>query len=119
MAHFAELNHSNRVLRVVVVNNAVLLDDDGNESEQIGIDFCHSLFGGVWKQTSFNHTFRKNFAGEGFIYDPARNAFIEPQPFPSWVLDNETCTWEPPTPYPDGDLLYSWNETTLTWDEVN
>ena len=57
MAHFAELNHSNRVLRVVVVNNAVLLDDDGNESEQIGIDFCHSLFGGVWKQTSFNHTF--------------------------------------------------------------
>lgn len=120
MAHFAEINEGNEVTRVVVVANIVLHDGDMVEREQNGIDFLKATLGGnTWVQTSYNHSFRKNFASVGYTYDSSRNAFIAPQTFPSWVLDNETCTWEPPTPYPDDGLFYNWNETTLTWDEVN
>lgn len=97
MAHFAELDENNIVLRVVVVHNNELLDDMGlSESEQKGIDFCVSLFGGRWIQTSYNGKIRKNFAGEGFTYDQRRDAFIPPQPGPEWVLDEATCQWVKP-----------------------
>lgn len=92
MAHFAELNDQNVVLRVIVVHNNELLDN-GVESEAKGIDFCHSLFGGNWKQTSYNGNMRKNYAGIGFTYDPVRDAFIPPKPGDNWVLDEATCQW--------------------------
>jgi len=97
MAHFAELDENNIVLRVVVVHNNELLDDMGlGESEQKGIDFCVSLFGGRWIQTSYNGRIRKNYAGQGFTYDPQRDAFIPPQPGPEWTLDENTCQWIAP-----------------------
>lgn len=119
MAHFAEIGSNNRVIRTIVVNNEVLLDADGNESEQLGIDFCQGLFGGTWLQTSYNNNFRKNFAGAEYVYDSTRDAFIAPQPHLSWVLNDATCAWEAPVARPDDGNMYIWNESTLSWDEVN
>ena len=114
MAHFAELDESNIVTRVIVVHNNELLDESGNESEQKGIDFCVVHYGGTWIQTSYNGNFRKNYAGVGFIYDPIRDAFYLPQPYPSWTLD-ENAKWQPPVPMPEGAVLYQWDEATLSW----
>ena len=97
MAHFAELDENNTVKQVIVVHNNELLDENGNESEQKGIDFCIAHYGGTWIQTSYNGTIRKNYAGIGMIYDPIRNAFILPKPYDSWVLNEDTCQWEEPT----------------------
>ena len=100
MAHFAELDENNVVLRVIVVNNSELLDENGNESEVKGIAFCQSLYardnwhGGIWKQTSYNGNFRKNHAGIGYTYDPVRDAFIPPKPEGNWVFNEETCNWD-------------------------
>ena len=80
MSHYAEIGLNNLVLRVVVVANAELLDDNGVEQEQRGADFCRNLFGGTWVQTSYNTSFRKNFASAGFTYDSQRDAFIPPKP---------------------------------------
>ena len=118
MAHFAQLNDNNIVEQVIVVSNDELLDESGIESEQKGIDFCTNLLGGRWVQTSYNGNFRKNFAGAGYLYDPIRDAFIVSQPYPSWVLNEETCQWQAPVEYPTDGKLYIWNEETLTWDEV-
>lgn len=115
MAHFAELGINNTVLRVIVVNNNELLDENHNEVEQKGIDFCRHLFGGTWIQTSYNGTIRKNFAAKGFTYDSDRDAFIPPKPFNSWTLDEDTCLWEPPIAYPDDGEFYTWNEDTTSW----
>ena len=79
MAHFAELDESNNVVRVIVVNNEELLID-GVESEAKGVEFCSNLFGGIWLQTSYNSNIRYNFAGVGYIYDPIDDAFIPPMP---------------------------------------
>ncbi len=120
MAHFARLDNQDNVINVEVINNEVIIDVDGNENEQLGIDFLTQLNGGGWyKQTSYNGNFRKNFAGSGYIYDKARDAFIPPQPpYPSWTLNEDTCRWTPPTPYPDDDKRYSWDEATTSWKEV-
>ena len=115
MAHFAEIGLNNIVLRVVVVNNAELLNSDGVEQESLGADFCRDLFGGTWMQTSYNGNIRKNFAGEGFTYDSDRDAFIAPKPFASWALDETTCRWEAPIPYPTDGQAYYWNESSGTW----
>lgn len=117
MAHFAELDSNNVVLRVVVVNNAELLDGDGVEQESLGAAFCQDLFGGTWKQTSYNGNTRKNFAGIGYTYDSGRDAFIAPQPYASWVLNETTCRWEAPVARPT-DGRYVWNEETTSWDTV-
>ena len=106
MAHFAELDDSNVVLRVIVV---------ANEHEADGENWCAKLLGGRWKQTSYTARIRKNYAGVGFSYDAARDAFLPAQPFPSWLLDEETCRWQPPSPYPSDGLRYSWDEETQTW----
>jgi hypothetical protein len=123
MAHFVELDTNNTVLRGIVVANAELLDENGQESEQRGVAFCHQLFGpeGVWVQTSYNATFRKNYAGIGYTYDSARDAFIPPKPskYPSWVIDEDTCRWVPPLPYPDDGAEYYWSETDLEWKFVD
>lgn len=114
MAHFAELDASNTVTRVLVVANKALLDK-GVESEAKGVSLLASLNGhGRWKQTSYNGTRRKNFAGVGFLYDTTRDAFIPPRPFPSWLLDEETCRWVPPVPQPSGAAT-RWDEATQSW----
>lgn len=115
MAHFAELDSNNTVLRVIVVNNNDILDSNGQESEEVGINFCKGLFGGEWKQTSYNANFRKNYAGIGYTYDGVLDAFIPPQPYPSWVLNQSTCLWEAPVPMPTDGQLYSWDEATQSW----
>jgi hypothetical protein len=94
MAHFAELNETNVVIRVIVIDNDILLED-GLESESKGIDFCKSLFGGNWLQTSYNENIRKNYAGIGFTYDPIRDAFIPPKPEEGeYIFNEDTCKWE-------------------------
>ena len=117
MAHFAKLNENNIVLEVLVVNNDVL---DASNEEASGIAFLTQLFNGYsnWKQTSYNGNIRKNYAGIGYTYDAARDAFIPPKLFNSWVLDEETCRWEAPVAYPAGDGRYAWNEEGLEWQEV-
>ena len=115
MAHFAELDSNNTVLRVIVVNNNDVLDGNGQESEEVGINFCKGLFGGEWKQTSYNASLRKNYAGIGYTYDSVLDAFIPPQPYPSWVLNQSTCLWEAPVPMPTDGQLYSWDEATTSW----
>jgi hypothetical protein len=118
MAHFAELDENNIVLRVIVVGDDDCKDSRGNESEAVGAAFCNRLLGGVWKQTSYTSRIRKNYAGVGFSYDEARDAFIPPQPFPSWKLDENTANWEPPIPYPTDGMLYIWGEESLSWVPV-
>jgi hypothetical protein len=118
MAHFAKLDENNNVLAVHVVNNDVITID-GNESEQAGIDFLTGLHGHtLWKQTSYNGNFRKNYAGVGFNYDLGRDAFIPPKPFNSWTLNETTCQWEAPVPYPTDGKRYAWFEPNQQWIEI-
>jgi hypothetical protein len=119
MAHFAELDNNNVVLRVVVIANEDTADINGVEQENIGVAFCENLYGGIWKQTSYNSNFRKHYASIGDIYDPQRDAFIAPQPFISWVLNENTCIWEPPIPYPMDGKSYIWDEPSLSWVLLN
>ena len=118
MAHFAEIDQFGKVKRVIVVDNKDTADALGVEKEHIGAAFCEKLFGGTWKQTSYNGNFRKNYAGIGYDWDEARNAFVPPKPFASWVLDENTCQWKAPIPMPTDGKMYSWNESTQAWDEV-
>ena len=119
MAHFAQLDENNIVLQVIVVHNNELLDENGAESEDKGIAFCQTLFPGTtWKQTSYNANMRKNYAGIGYTFDAGRDAFIPPQPYPSWVLDEATCRWDAPVPYPTDGKQYYWDEPTTSWVEV-
>lgn len=118
MAHFAEIDQFGKVKRVIVVDNKDTSDALGVEKEHIGAAFCEKLFGGTWKQTSYNGNFRKNYAGIGYDWDEARNAFVPPKPFASWVLDENTCHWKAPIPMPTDGKMYTWNEATQAWDEV-
>lgn len=119
MAHFAELDDNNVVLRVIVVRDRDNSTPDGVEDESIGIAFCRRLFGGRWVQTSYNNNFRKRYAGIGYTYHKDLDAFSYPKPDtnPSWVLNPATVDWEPPIPRPT-DGHYSWNEETLSWNQV-
>jgi hypothetical protein len=117
MAHFAKIENG-IVTQVIVVANEDCVDSEGVEQESIGVAFCQNLFGGNWKQTSYNANFRKNYAGIEYSYDPQRNAFIPPQPFASWVLNEETCRWEAPVPYPNDGTIYTWDEETQTWNKA-
>ena len=119
MAHFAELDDNNVVLRVIVVGNKDTSTPDGTEVESIGVAFCQRLFGGNWKQTSYNGNFRKRYAGIGYTYNETLDAFIPPQSYPSWTLDNATADWVAPVPYPTDGKMYSWNESTQSWDLVD
>ena len=119
MAHFAELDSNNKVVRVIVVSNQDTADEHGVEQESIGIAFCKSLFGEEtnWIQTSYNASFRRKYAGEEDIYDSSNDIFISPQRYPSWVLD-ENFNWTSPVPFPNDGKKYNWNEQTINWDEV-
>jgi hypothetical protein len=116
MAHFAQLNENNIVTQVIVIHNNECTVD-GIESEEAGIQFCKSLYGTDtnWKQTSYNANIRKNYAGIGFKYDYVLDAFVPPQPFPSWILDEATCNWIAPVSYPQDGLKYIWDENNLSW----
>jgi hypothetical protein len=127
MASFAKLDENNVVLAVISVHNNELLNDNGNESEQNGIDFLTQWSGGYtnWKQTSYNtiggvHSnggtpFRKNHAAVGYSYDAQRDAFIPPKPFASWLLNEDTCQWQAPVAIPTDGSMYSWDEATTSW----
>ena len=107
MAHFAQIDGSNVVLRVIVVDNA---------HEADGANWCSNFLGGTWVQTSYNDNIRKNFAGIGYTYDAGRDAFVAPKPYPSWALDEATWQWQAPVVQPEGP--HRWNEATQNWDAV-
>lgn len=111
MAHFAEIDENGLVLQVLVVPDAQ--EHRGQEflADDLGL-------GGTWVQTSYNARIRKNYAGIGMTYDNTRDAFIAPQPFASWTLNEETCNWEAPVAYPEDGLMYAWNEETTDWEAV-
>jgi len=119
MATFAKIGLNSKVIESLSVHNDVLKDANGMEQEALGIDFLTKLTGwAIWRQTSYNNNMRKNHAGIGFSYDEERDAFIPPKPYPSWVLDEDTCLWDSPTPYPDDGNKYEWNESNQSWDSI-
>lgn len=119
MAHYAFLDENNIVTEVIVGKD----ESNFNWEQQYG-----SFRGQLCKRTSYNTEagihklggtpFRKNYAGIGYTYDENRDAFIPPKPFNSWILNEDTCRWQPPVDYPQDDNQYSWNESTLTWNIV-
>ena len=119
MATFAKIGLNSKVIESLSVHNDVLKDANGMEQEALGIDFLTKLTGwAIWRQSSYNNNMRKNHAGIGFSYDEERDAFIPPKPYPSWLLDENTCLWDSPIPYPDDGNRYEWNESTKAWDEI-
>lgn len=119
MAHFAKIDDNNVVTQVVVVDNKDTADASGVEKEHIGAAHLEKILGGTWKQTSYNGNFRKNYAGIGYTFDSARDAFIPPKPFNSWVLNEQSCHWEPPVAMPSDGQMYSWDEQLSNWVVVN
>lgn len=118
MAHFAKIGFNNIVEQVVVVNNDVITQD-GVENEQLGVDFLNNLYGtkDIWIQTSYNASFRYNFAVIGGTYNLDNDAFIHPKPYNSWTLNTSNYQWEPPVAKPDDGNTYRWNESTQQWDQ--
>ena len=110
MSHFAEIDNNNKVIRVLVGDNSM-----PNE----GYDWFVENLGGTWIQTSYNNNIRKNFAGIDYTYDEGRDAFIPPKPYPSWLLDEETCQWQAPTPRPIDEKMYEWDESILDWKVIS
>jgi hypothetical protein len=130
MASFAKIGLNGKVIEVQSVVNEVLHDSNGVEQEVNGIDFLTKLTGwSIWKQTSYNThggvhdnggtPLRKNHAGIGFTYDEDRDAFIPIKPYPSWILNETTCLWDPPVAYPTDGQRYTWDETNQSWDLVD
>jgi len=125
MAHFAQIGIDNVVLRVDVVRNEDILDANGNESEEVGIQFLKSIHGQTtnWLQTSYNGNFRYRYAGIGMVYNNEYDVFLAPQPYSSWTLNTEIYEWEPPVPQPEltddqreVGSYYEWNEGNREWD---
>ena len=106
MSHFAEIDADNKVIRVLVGDNFM-----PNE----GYDWLIDNLGGTWIQTSYNNNIRFNYAGIGYTYDEARDAFIAPKPYPSWLLDEVTCCWQAPIARPRDDKMYGWDEAAGAW----
>ncbi len=124
MAHFAKLDENNIVISVHTVSNDVATD------ETVGINYLKNLYKWEnWKQCSYNTfggehklggtPFRKNYPGSGYTYDSTRDAFISSQPYPSWILNETSCLWDPPVACPDDDGSYEWNESTTSWDTIS
>ena len=105
MSHFAKLNNN-------VVTEVIVAEQDFINSGAVGDSF-------LWVQTSYSGSFRKNYAAVGYTYDKAKDAFIAPKPYPSWVLVEDTCQWEAPTAMPDDGKTYAWDEDTTAWVENN
>ena len=127
MAAFAEINVLKKVIRVLALDDKDTQDKHGNEVEAVGVKYLNKAFGGTWLRTSYNTAknthklggtpFRKNFAGIGFTYDETRDAFIPPQNYPSWTINEDTCIWEAPVAYPADGKVYEWNELDKSWVE--
>lgn len=117
MAHFAKLDENNKVMQVIVINNSEL---DSQNEEGSGLAWLEVWSGGYtnWKQTSYNGNFRKHYAGIGYEYRPDLDAFIPPKPYDSWILNEDTCQWEAPTPYPTNGGIYIWVEDDLNWQLI-
>jgi hypothetical protein len=103
-------------MRIVVIANSDLLDENGLESEEIGRSFCNTLYGGQWVQTSYNANTRGKYAAIGDTYNQAEDIFISAQPFTSWLRNGSY--WEPPTPKPSDGKSYEWNEDSLAWVKI-
>jgi hypothetical protein len=117
MAHFAKLDETDTVINVIVVNDE-WLDDNGTENEALGIAALQAWSGHPhWAQTSYNNNIRTRYAGIGYTFDRVRDAFITPQPYPSWVLDETTTNWTAPVPKPE-EGRWAWDEETLSWLEA-
>jgi hypothetical protein len=101
--YFAQIDENNLVVNVIVTDS---------------LEWCQTNLDGTWLETKEDKSIRKNFAGIGYIYDEERNAFIPPKPFNSWLLNEDSCVWESPIPYPDDENIYVWNEDEQSWDEV-
>jgi hypothetical protein len=120
MAHFAKIEDG-VVTQVIVVDNKDCADASGVEKEYIGAAFCERLLGGTWKQTSYNGSIRKNYAGVGYAFDAERDAFIPPKPYNSWLLNEDTCLWDAPVAMPEDagtgepPKRYAWDEATTSW----
>ena len=117
MAHFAKIDENNIVTQVVVVDNKDTADAFGVEKEYIGAAHLEKILGGVWKQTSYNGRMRKNYAGIGYTYRADIDAFVPPKPFASWLL-NANAQWEAPVAMPTDGKMYSWDEATTSWVEI-
>lgn len=117
MASFVELDSNNIVIRGVAVNNDAIDNLPFPQSESVGITFLKDLYGQdtIWVQTSYNASFRYNYASIGFTFDETAQAFIPPKPFPSWLLNTSIYLWEAPVPYPQDGKSYYWDETTQSW----
>jgi hypothetical protein len=123
MSHFAEINNDG------IVQNVIVAEQDFIDSGSVGdssnwIQTSYNTRGGVHYAPNSNEpdsgiALRKNYASIGYTYDKTRDAFIAPQPYPSWLLDDETFQWNAPTPMPDDDKMYGWNESTTNWVEIN
>jgi hypothetical protein len=117
MAHFAKIEN-NVVTQVIVVDNKDCADASGVEKEYIGAAFCERLLGGTWKQTSYNGSIRKNYAGVGYTYNADIDAFVPPKPYASWLLNEITAQWDAPVAMPNDGNRYTWDEATLAWVEL-
>ena len=123
MAHFAEINNENRVVNVIVIDNTILLDENNNEVEEKGVDYCEQIYGHrKFIQTSYNGNIRGDFAGVNSIYIAEEDFFTAPQPYSSWTLD-ENYIWQPPVDFPE-DMneegnVYEWNEKKLDWIKLD
>lgn len=109
MAHYAFLDENNIVTEVIVGKDETDLSEDWEQ-------FYGAIRNQVCKRTSYHGNMRKNYAGIGYVYDAVRDAFIAPTPYPSWLLNEQTCQWEAPTPMPTDDKRYAWNEELKAWD---
>ena len=127
MAHFAQLDDNNVVIQVIVVSNDDCSDGSGTESESIGVAFCQKLLGANtnWKQTSYNGNMRVRYAGVGYSYNASLDAFVPPQPFPSWTLNNTTAAYDPPLTEPTlteeqitAGSYYVWDEDAYQADNT-
>ena len=111
MAHAAEVDNNNTVVQVLVVPDEQEHRIQDYLANELGL-------GGTWVQTSYNARIRKNYAGIGYTYDAGRDAFIAPKPFESWLLNEDTCQWEAPVPYPTDGVMYQWDEETTDWKAI-
>jgi hypothetical protein len=119
MAHFAQLNESNVVTQVIVVNNSDCGDLPFPESEPVGIAYIQTFLPGrSWKQTSYNGGFRKRYAGIGYIYSEEYDAFFPPKPYDDWVFSVDDLKYVPPVPRPNDGGLYTWDQDTHQWVSV-
>tara|TARA_Y100000310_G_C20314845_1_gene637937 strand:- start:42 stop:419 length:378 start_codon:yes stop_codon:yes gene_type:complete len=120
MAHFAEINEEGIVQRVRVISNDILIQN-GEEVEELGVAYLKDRHPNTdWVQTSYNDNFRKRYAGKGMKYDVERDAFIHPNPpFPSWLFNEESLSWEAPFPMPDDGKFYAWDEESKSWVETD